>query len=414
MLDGENLQGPSWVGRMHRGVCMKWASTISTKEDPAAAVAQVIAEATRALAGAKPDLAVLFVSPHHGGAYPAIAGAVAGELEGAAVIGCSGGGVIGGAREVERSPAVALAVGSLPDVTVTPFSLQAADFPQSGDTDAWCRLLGLESRSPVSLLLLPDPFSFEAEPTLDRLDAAFPATTIVGGLASGATQPGESALFVGNATLRSGMVGVALDGSLRVDSVVAQGCRPIGDPMFVTGSERNLVRQLDGRPAFEVLKELVDTLPPADLELARHSLFVGLVMRRNREQYGPGDFLIRNLIGVDAESGVVGVGGLVEDGAVLQFHLRDAATSAEDLGRMLGQYESQVDSTPSAALLFSCLGRGVGLYGRADHDTGMVRERFGDIPVGGFFCNGEIGPVQGRTYLHGYTSSFAMFRGVGR
>ncbi len=393
---------------------MKWASAISAEADAAAAVAQVVASTTRSLGGVTPDLALLFVSPHHGEAYAAIAAAVAAELRAAKLIGCSGGGVIGGSREVEQAPGVALVVGALPGVTVTPFAAQTPELPDNGDPQAWVRALGLSNSSPAALLLLPDPFSFDAEVVLGRLDEAFPDTTKVGGLASGANQPGENALFVGEATLRSGLVGVALDGDLRVDAVVAQGCRPIGDPMFVTASERNLVRQLDGRPAFEVLKELVDELPPADLELARHSLFAGLVMRRNRERYGPGDFLIRNLIGVDAESGVVGVGGLVEEGAVLQFHLRDAATSAEDLARMLSQHQAEADGSPAAALLFSCLGRGQGLYGRPDHDTGMVRDRFGDVPIGGFFCNGEIGPVQGKTYLHGYTSSFAMFRGASR
>ncbi len=389
---------------------MKWASAISVVDDSAAAVAQVVAATARSLGNADADLAILFVSPHHATAYSSIAGAVASELGGASVIGCSGGGIIGGDREVERVPALSLVVGALPDVAVTPFAVQTEDLPRSGDVEEWTRALRLESRSPAGLLLLPDPFSFEAEAILGRLDLAFPSTTKVGGLASGASQPGENALFARDATMRTGMVGVALDGDVQVDSVVAQGCRPIGDPMFVTASERNLVRQLDGRPAFEVLKELVDGLPPADLALARHSLFAGLVMRRNREHYGPGDFLIRNIIGVDPESGVVGIGGTVEDGAVLNFHLRDAATSAEDLDRMLSSYASDIDSAPEAALLFSCLGRGEGLYGRPDHDTSRVRERFGEVPIGGFFCNGEIGPVQGQTYLHGYTSSFAMFR----
>lgn len=390
---------------------MKWATAVSIDSDPAAAVAQVVAAARRTLGGASADLVLLFVSPHHAAAYEALAAAVAHEFEGGVLIGCSGGGVVGGGREIERAPGVALMVGSLPGVTVRPFDCASEDLPRGGTDDDWRRALGVESANPAALLLLPEPFTFDVEANLGRLDQAFPETVKIGGMASGASQPGGNVLFRGEHVLRSGMVGVSLNGNLTVDAVVAQGCRPIGEPMFVTGSEGNIVRQLDGRPAFDVLRDTVDALPPADLALAHHSLFVGLVMRPNRQSYGPGDFLIRNLIGVDPDSGVVGVGGLVENGSVLQFHIRDAATSAEDLGRMLNQYGARVSAPPDAVLLFSCLGRGEGLYGRPDHDVSLVADRLGAVPIGGFFCNGEIGPVQGRTYLHGYTSSLAIIRG---
>jgi small ligand-binding sensory domain FIST len=389
---------------------MKWASAISGESDAAASVAQVVAAVAGSLGEVRPDLVLLFVSPHHSEHFDGIVAAVAEEFSGAIAVGCSGGGVIANGREIERTPGIALAAGSLPGVSVTLFARDMDELPGGATTDAWRAALGLDSPSPAGLLLFPDPFTFDAEVVLAGLDQAFPGTVKIGGLASGATQPGENALFAGGRVMRSGVVGVALDGDLRVDAVVAQGCRPIGEPMFVTASERNIVRQLDGRPAFEVLRDAVDALSPADLELARHSLFVGLVMRRHRESYVAGDFLVRNVIGVDPDSGVVGVGGLVEEGSVLQFHLRDAATSADDLARMLDQHRTQVPAPPEAVLLFSCLGRGEGLYGRPDHDSSLLADRFGAVPIGGFFCNGEIGPVQGRTYLHGYTSSIAMLR----
>ncbi len=389
---------------------MSWASVVSREADSAAAVAEVIAAARRRLDGGKADLAILFVSPHHAGAYDGIAAAVAGELGDSVLIGCSGGGVIGGGHEVEQRPAIGLMAGVLPGVTVTPLVADMSKLPESDSTGDWCAALRLPSPSPRGLVLLPDPFSFDSDSVLPRLDQAFPNTTITGGLASGAGEPGNNALFSGGTVLRQGVVGVSLEGDVEIDSIVAQGCRPIGDPMFVTSSEGNVVRELDGQPGFEVLRDVLDALPPEDLALARQSLFVGLVMRRNRETYGTGDFLIRNLLGVDPESGVVGVGGTVEEGAVLQFHLRDAATSAEDLRKMLDQYADGAIQRPSAALLFSCLGRGQGLYGRPGHDSELFRERVGDVPLGGFFCNGEIGPVQGCTYLHGYTSSFAVIR----
>jgi small ligand-binding sensory domain FIST len=139
----------------------------------------------------------------------------------------------------------------------------------------------------------------------------------------------------------------------------------------------------------------------------RHSLFMGLGMRDGEREYRRGDFLVRNLIGVDPATGAIAVGAPLHTGQVVQFHLRDAETSATDLVEMLGQHD-QVP--PAGALLFSCVGRGRLLYGQANHDSGAFRTAMGAIPLGGFFCNGEIGPVHRRTFLHGYTSSFALFR----
>ena len=388
---------------------MQWVSALSIETDPAAAVAEVVAAVGRDLDGHGADLAILFASSHHAAAYDGIGAALAGELGDAVVLGCSAGGVIGGGREIERLHGLSLTVASLPGVDITPFACEMSEMSKVSSVDEIPALLGVQS-TPRGLLMLPEPFSFAVERVLPFMDAAFDGIPIVGGLASGATEAGENGLFLRDQVLRSGAVGVALSGNVTLDSLVAQGCRPIGEPMFITSCERNLIRQLDGKPAFDVLRDLVDALPAADLELARHSLFVGLVMLPKRERYEAGDFLIRNLIGVDPDSGVVGVGGMVEEGSVLCFHLRDGQASSEDLTKMLERHASAVDVTPSGALLFSCLGRGEGLYGEPGHDSRKFSERFGEVPTGGFFCNGEIGPVLGRTYLHGYTSSFALFR----
>jgi small ligand-binding sensory domain FIST len=258
---------------------------------------------------------------------------------------------------------------------------------------------------------LPDPFSCDTEVVLHALDRALPAATIVGGLASGGATPGAHALYCGETVQRAGLVGVALTGNVVVETVVAQGCRPIGDPLFVTRADGHVISELDGRRPLEVLQALAEAAPARDRRLFGHSLFVGIVMRAHQGSYRHGDFLIRNIIGLDGERGAIAVGASVEPGAVVQFHLRDAETSASDLTTLL---ERQAGAArPAGALLFSCLGRGESLYGEADHDSEAVRRHLGEVPVGGFFCNGEIGPVQGATFLHGYTSAFGLFRQAG-
>jgi len=386
---------------------MLWASAISREADVAAAVAAVVPRLRAQLRGGQADLVFLFVSPHHAGQYEVLPRLLAAELPGAVLVGCSGGGIIGDGSEAEEEPALAVSAALLPGVGIHPFACESAQLPV--EAAEWRRLLGVPAVDTLHWIVLPDPFSFDSESFVRGLDAAFPSGTKCGGLASGAAQPGGNALFLGAQTRRSGAVGVALSGALEVDSIVAQGCRPIGEPMFVTACERNIVHHLDGEPALEKLQDLLARLPPSDQALARHSLFFGIVMRGDRQQYRQGDFLVRNLVGADPESGALAVGALLQRGAVVQFHLRDAQTSADDLAQMLDQYE-EGGRTPRGALLFSCLGRGRHLYGETDHDSAALRRRFAAVPLGGFFCNGEIGQVHGRTFLHGYTSSFALFR----
>ncbi|MDX1764763.1 MAG: FIST C-terminal domain-containing protein, partial [bacterium] len=192
---------------------------------------------------------------------------------------------------------------------------------------------------------------------------------------------------------------------------VAQGCYPVGTTLQITACENNLLKELDGRPALQALADILSDLSPEEQELAQHSLFVGIVMDIMKESYDQGDFLIRNLIGADPEEGHLLVAANLHEGQTIQFHLRDAKASASDLDSVLDSFTQKREKEKySGALLFSCLGRGQYLYGSPNHDSDRFRHFLGPVPLGGFFCNGEIGGVGGTTYLHGYTSSFGMFR----
>lgn len=388
---------------------MRWTSAVSTATPLDAALREVAAVVARALAGATPDLAVVFVSEQHQHEYERAPALVRTLLGPRVVIGCSAGGVIGGGREIERQPGVSLTAAVLPDVTLTPFHLEGDTLPARDATAAWEAELGIAAARRPGFLLLPDPFTFDAETLVAGLDAVYPESPKIGGLASGGREPGANALYLGDAVHRAGAVGVALDGDIAVDTVVAQGCRPIGEPMFVTRADQNILYQLDGRPALGVLQQLLAEADARDRQLFANSLFLGVVMKEQLE-YRQGDFLIRNLLGIDGKSGAIAVGAALRTGMVVQFHLRDAATSAQDLDAVLARYQEGPPRRPAGSLLFSCLGRGEHLYGKPDHDTAAFQRHLGPVPLGGFFCNGEIGPVHGSTFLHGYTSSFGLFR----
>jgi len=231
-----------------------------------------------------------------------------------------------------------------------------------------------------------------------------PGVPVVGGLGSAAPDLMEPRLTVDGESPRVGAVGLGLSGAVRITTAVAQGCRPVGPPMFVTACERNRVLELDGRNAVEVLREVYEGLGPIDRTRFGRALFVGVQMREQTE-YVPGDFLIRNVVGIAADPPALVVGYLPERFQVVQMHVRDAAAAREDVARILHATEA----APRGALLVSCVGRGAGLFGASGHDSARFADRFGEVPIGGFFANGEIGPVQGRAYVHGYTSVFALF-----
>ena len=391
---------------------MKWASTVSDDPKLDTAIARAASIIRVQLDGAAPDLIVAFVSPHHAAGFAHVPALIAAELGSGLLIGCSAGGVIGGGKEIEQRPGFSLTAATLPGVTVRPLQLETDALPSpTAKAAQWQELLGIDPAEEPHFVMLPDPFSFDVESLLRGLDQIYPTGSKIGGIASGGRQPGDNALFLGKRVARSGAIGIALSGDVAVDTVVAQGCRPIGDPMFVTSCARNLIRALDGRRPLDVLRDLHDELDERDRQLARHSLFLGIVMKEDRQEYRQGDFLIRNLMGIDPQSGALAVAALLDENAIVQFHLRDGRTSSQDLADMLRAYRaSGARAMPSGALLFSCLGRGEFLYGVADHDSQAFRSCVGDIPLGGFFCNGEIGPVHGTTFLHGYTSAFGLFR----
>jgi len=391
---------------------MKWSSVLSHERSPRFAIAEALESIDSDLGGATPDLVLLFAYPSQTDQYQLVVEAIGERFPNAAVVGCSAAGVVGGGEEVEHQPALALIAAALPGVRVQPFHLLPNEMEVLGEEPLlWRRRFDVTPSENPQFLLFPDPFTCDADTLLRALDDAYPASPKVGGLASGGTAPGENPLFAGDEVHSAGAVGVVLSGNILMDTIVAQGCRPIGDPLFVTWAEENILCQLEGRRATEVLSELYDSLPGNDQQLFRNSLHLGVVMEEGAQEYRHGDFLIRNVIGMDPDSGVLAVAERLNNGQVVQFHLRDADTSAADLGTMLDRCRQDLGgSSPAAALLFSCLGRGERLYGEAHHDSNMIAATLGHLPIGGFFCNGEIGPVGGKSFLHGYTSSIAVFR----
>ncbi len=391
---------------------MRWTSAVSDAPSFTEAVHQVCDQALEAFDGQHPDLALVFVSAHHGPSYYSVPEIFAERLGPKLLAGCSAAGVIGAGREIERRSGVAISAALLPGVGVKPFHVQSDHVPTADESpDAWVKLVGLPASECRALLLLPDPFSVEADQLIAGLDYAYPKAVKMGGLVSGGNGPGANALFLGNKVLRSGAIGLAFSGDLAVETVVAQGCRPVGRPMVITECERNVIKRLDDEAPLDIVRDLFEKGETRERRLIRRSLQIGVLMDPLSDSFSAGDFLIRNVIGAEEKDGSIAIGELVREGQVVQFHVRDAEAADEDLRAMLERYSGNMDGAePASALLFQCLGRGQYLFGQPDHDTGLFRDMVAPVPLAGFFCNGEIGPVGESTFLHGYTSSFALFR----
>lgn len=403
---------------------MQWANALSTRHSLEAAVTDVVERAVSSLT-APADLGLVFISSAFASEYSRLLPLLAEKLSVPVLIGCSGGGVIGTTvsgetQELEAKPAISLTLAHLPGVNIQVFHVVAEELPDlDSSPDAWLDLIGVPPSPTPQFILLSSSFASGINDLLQGLDFAYPGSTIVGGQASGGGMGGRVALFCNDTNgeeqqnlYREGTVGIALTGNIVLETIVAQGCRPIGKPLQVTKADRNIILELDEKVPLVVLRDLIASLSEQERILAQHSLFVGVAMDEFKLALQQGDFLIRGILGVDPNAGAIAIGDRVRPGQRLQFHLRDAQASAEDLELLLQSYQHQRESEPSAvaALMFSCLGRGEGLYGKPNFDSELFQRYLNDIPVGGFFCGGEIGPVGGRTFLHAYTSAFGICR----
>jgi small ligand-binding sensory domain FIST len=352
----------------------------------------------------------MFLSGQHAARASEVACMVAAEFPQAHLFGCTAASVIGAGRESEDGAAVALAAARLPNVSIAPFAISGPELQALGtDTKAWRARVGLEDCLDPGLLLLGDPFSGDSDAIMRGLAESFPQSVQVGGLASGSDRPGQNQLILDDKVYRDGFIGIALTGDVVLESVVSQGCRSVGPPMFVTAFRGNTILELDGRRPLDVLEEISAQAPAADAALFRGSLFIGIQMDHNKLTVEAGDFLVRNLLGADPKTGGLSIGAELVENQVVQFHLRDGESASAELDERLSKFARERPAV-SGSLLFSCLGRGRRMYGVPNHDSDALRRHLGEIAVAGFFGNGEIGPIAGTPYLHGYTSAFGFFR----
>ncbi len=380
-------------------VAVQAGSGLATSRDPVEAAKRSVTQAKESLGAADAQLAVLFASSHFLAEAETLVAAVAKEAGFPPLIGCVAESVLGRGREIESEPAVSLWLGAGLGPVET-FSMEFLRTPSGG---AYC---GYNFREGNHLMVC-DPYSFPADSILAHLNEHVPGAFLMGGLASGASGPGQPVLFLGDRALSGGAVGVRLPTDVEVRLLVSQGCRPVGSPYTITRAAGNVIHELGGQSPLSRLQHLARSAPERDRQLLMTGVQVGVVIDEYKVEREPGDFLIRGVVGVDPSSGAIAIGEEVTVGQTLQFHVRDAQSAHENLRRTLE--DGLAGRRVSAALLFTCNGRGSRLFAEPDHDVGLISNIAGGVPLAGFFCAGELGPVGGKNFLHGFTASIAAF-----
>jgi small ligand-binding sensory domain FIST len=321
------------------------------------------------------------------------------------LLGCTGGGLIGSAIEAEERSGFSLLLLSLPHTKLTLFEFSQAQVEESTGPAYWQMESGLGAEDVDAWITLLHPMRLDASRWLNEWNVAYPGVPALGGLASGPEE--EMALCRDGRIISGEGLALGLSGGLRVRTIVSQGCRPIGEPLTITSAKQNRLLTLGSKPAYTVLNNVFNTLTEQEKARAKGNLFAGLAMSEYVDEYKRGDFLIRNILGADPDAGEVAIASPLRVGQTLQYQLRDRDSADEDL-RELCHAAEEDGARPFASLLFSCNGRGQGMFGAPNHDAGVLAEIFGAHASAGFFCNGEIGPVGKQNYLHGYTASAAL------
>ncbi len=382
-----------WNGDLDEGAICRWAENLRSS-----------------LPAPEVSMGLVFMAPKFFADAPGILEWLRMHAKIPLLVGCSSSSLIAGGQEIEEEAGLVLGLFHLPGAVLKEFHFKQEHVEECSGPGYWHMETGLTAEDTNGWLVFADPFTLDCEGWLRTWNQAYAPLPTVGGLASGPPSARDTQLYLNGATYGEGLLAVAVGGEVGLASVISQGCTPIGDTWTITRGEGNLIQEIGNRPAYEVLADTIEKLPPEEQRKLRGNLFIGLVTNEYLDDFHRGDFLIRNLLGADPKTGALAVGAFPRIGQTLQFQRRDSGAATEDLQALLARGRKRLGhAVVYGGCLCCCNGRGRRLFGIPSHDAGQVRECFGDVGLAGFFCNGEIGPVGEQSFLHGYTASLGLF-----
>ena len=354
-----------------------------------------------------PDLVVVFVAGYPPDDFENAVQRIAELTNGRNVISVTCQSIVAGDQEMENTKGISIWAACWSDAEVTPMMLE---FSSESGPSPFVGLPQDQWQDDAVLLMFSEAYSFPSDAILEHLNNTYPGLRVFGGVSDTGLDPSNARLMLNGQVQSKGAVAVRISG-VDVQTVVSQGCRPIGDAMIVTDSERNVIGTLGGQPAFELIKKIYTTLPTQDRERVERGLHLGIVMSELQDEFQYGDFLIRNVIGIDEETKSITISDYIRKGRTVKFHIRDQVSASIELRSMLEHAMADKNlNSPRAALAFTCNGRGSHLFEQPHHDAAMIRQVVGEIPTAGFFAAGEFGYVGNSNFLHGFTASIALFQ----
>lgn len=382
-----------WAGEFSEAALQQWAEQLRAR-----------------LTAPRVSLGLVFIAPKLFPYAPQILEILQVHAQIPLLAGCSSKSLIAADREWEADTGLALALYHLPGAELRATRFTQENVEAADDAEYWHTQTGIAPAQTNGWLVFADPFHLDGETWLHGWNAAYAGQPILGGLASGEHTEQATQVYLNGEVFDDGGVAISVGGNVALAGVISQGCTPIGETWTLTKVEQNFIHQIGNRPAYKVLEETFNGLPLAEQQKSKGNLFVGLATNEYLEEFHRGDFLVRNLLGADPQTGIVAIGALPRIGQTIQFQRRDAAAATEDLHALLTRAKTQLGGkTIYGGCLCSCNGRGQNLFGTPNHDAKLVQQELGPLGVAGFFCNGEIGPVGAKNFLHGYTASLALF-----
>ena len=349
------------------------------------------------LDGVNPELVVVFASAPRHFEFPDLLPKIHSQLSPSVVVGCSGAGVIGNGLEIEEGPALSIMAARCTPHALHPFSFSDRDAcGKDASPDSLLKAIDVEPQdfADGSMLVFVDPLTVSTEYSLSMLDSAYPKIKKFGALVSGGLEYGDNGMFIGDELKRQGAVGLFLSSDINSDTLVSGSETPIGAPMIITASNRNVIHRLADRPPLDVLEDIYQESDEERQLQIKQTLIVGIESdRMSYHSTGSYDFVMRNIMETDNATGAIAIGDLVEDGQAFQFHVRDSRRATDDLRLNLQDYiEKHGDANQGAraALCFNSVTRGTRMFSQKNHDSLIIEDHLGETPLAGIFSNGEI------------------------
>ena len=372
--------------------------------------AEAAEHATRLAMGnagiAKADIAIVFATINYQTEYEQLYQAVHANSSCEELVGCTGMSVLTSAGEFEEEPTLAVMVLRGERLSAVSFTAKGTESEVGKQIQ---ESIQTELREGSLLVIFPDIRAVNPAELIKHIGSDGASLPVVGAAVSGDGTGAEMYHWQGTKATEGGVAGLLLSGNFSTEIGVAQGCQPIGKPREVTKADGRVIFELDGEPALENFKGALQLLTQDDIRRSGGTVFVGIAMDHTNENPTRGDFLIRNLVGINEQHAAIAISEEVKEGQLIQFHLRNPLAATEEIQVIIAQLaEKTREQPPAFGLYFNCLGRGKGLYGAANHDISVIQEKFPGLPVIGFFGNSEFAPIGGRNFAHAYTGVFVL------